>query len=104
MDWYVDTFASSPSSAASIATTANAPGMNLSFQTSRTPTRPTKGRAIDHIGFEVKNLEAYCKKLEAQGRQVRRAVSRRAGDRLEVAFLTDPEGTYIELTEGFSQY
>jgi len=28
---------------------------------------PTKGRALDYIGFEVKNLEAFCKKLEANG-------------------------------------
>ena len=27
----------------------------------------TRGRALDHIGFEVRNLEAFVKKLEAQG-------------------------------------
>ena len=27
----------------------------------------TTGRAVDHIGFEVKNLEAFCKQLEAKG-------------------------------------
>ena len=30
---------------------------------------PIKGRAMDHIGFEVKNLEAFCKKLELEGIQ-----------------------------------
>ena len=28
---------------------------------------PSKGRAVDHIGFEVANLQAFCKKLEANG-------------------------------------
>src|SRR4029453_4270965 len=28
---------------------------------------PTAGRVVDHIGFEVKNLEAFCKALEAKG-------------------------------------
>ena len=27
----------------------------------------TRGRAVDHVGFEVKNLEEFCKKLEAKG-------------------------------------
>ena len=27
----------------------------------------TKGRTLDHIGFDVKNLEAFTKKLEAAG-------------------------------------
>ena len=28
---------------------------------------PTAGRVVDHVGFEVKNLEAFCKELEAKG-------------------------------------
>ncbi len=28
---------------------------------------PTKGRMLDHIGFEVKNLEAFCRRLEGLG-------------------------------------
>jgi hypothetical protein len=27
----------------------------------------TKGRALDHIGFDVNNLQAFCKKPEASG-------------------------------------
>src|SRR3974390_3438777 len=30
---------------------------------------PTTGRAVDHVGFEVKNLEAFCQELEAKGIQ-----------------------------------
>jgi len=34
----------------------------------------SKGRGIDHIGFEVKNLDAFVKNLEAQGVKMDAAV------------------------------
>lgn len=61
----------------------------------------TRGRALDHIGFEVQNLQAFVDKLKADGitmdsdfRDLQQAIG------LNIAFLTDPNGTYIELTEG----
>jgi hypothetical protein len=56
--------------------TDNLPGVNLKFSKSPDSPVPTKGRALDHIGFEVKNLEAFGKKLEASGVEfdVRRAL------------------------------
>ena len=47
--------------------TVDLPGVNLSIGGSDTRRAPTKGRSIDHIGFEVKNLDELCKKLEAEG-------------------------------------
>ena len=38
------------------------PGVNLSFSGTRTPVVATKGRSLDHIGFDVRNLEAFTKK------------------------------------------
>jgi len=63
----------------------------------------TKGRAVDHVGFEVKNLEAFCKKLEADG--IKFAVPYRTVPALgiAIAFITDPWGTYIEMTEGLDK-
>jgi hypothetical protein len=29
---------------------------------------PTRGRMLDRIGFEVENLDAFCKELEAKGK------------------------------------
>ena len=98
------TFGLEPFKRGTIATTANAPGMNLSFGNARAGRAATKGRAIDHIGFEIKNLEAFCKKLEAKGVKfdVPYRVDAKTG--LKSAFLTDPLGTYIELTEGLDLY
>jgi catechol 2,3-dioxygenase-like lactoylglutathione lyase family enzyme len=82
----------------------NVPGSYLRFTETKMMLAPTKGRSLDHIGFEVKNLEALCKKLEAAGIKFDRAYGT-LGDRapLAVAFITDPWGTYIELNEGFSK-
>src|SRR5271165_3791166 len=47
---------------------ADVPGMNLTFGVARTaPDIGTKGRSLDHVGFEVKNLEAFCQRLQANG-------------------------------------
>jgi catechol 2,3-dioxygenase-like lactoylglutathione lyase family enzyme len=103
-DWYVDTFSLVPRQRGTIATTADAPGMNLSFATSKTPNVGTKGRTIDHIGFEVKNLEAFCKKLEARGVKFDVPFRNVPAIGLNIAYITDPTGVYIELTEGYDKY
>ena len=78
------------------------PGMVFSFRKTDTAQAATKGRSLDHIGFEVRGLEAFCKKLEAEGvtfdgpfRDVPRIG-------LKIAFILDPAGTRVELTEGLA--
>ncbi len=63
---------------------------------------PTKGRSLDHIGFEVKNLEAFCKQFEADGGQLESPFQDAPQVGLKWAFVVDPAGTRIELTEGFA--
>jgi catechol 2,3-dioxygenase-like lactoylglutathione lyase family enzyme len=103
-DWYVDIFSAVPRKRGTIETTADVPGMNLSFATSKMPTVGTRGRSIDHIGFEVDNLEAFIKKLEAKGITLDVAYRQVPAIGLNIAYLTDPSGVYIELTEGYDQY
>jgi catechol 2,3-dioxygenase-like lactoylglutathione lyase family enzyme len=78
------------------------PGANLSFSPGKTALAPTKGRSLDHIGFEVKDLEAFAKKLEAQGVKLDEAIRTVPNGTTKVAFLTDPWGTRIELTQGLA--
>jgi hypothetical protein len=61
------------------------------------------GRAVDHIGFEVKNLQEFLARLEAQG--IKPSVTFRRVDALgiNIAFIVDPWGTNIELTEGLDK-
>ena len=67
------------------------------------PPAGSKGRTLDHIGFEVKDLKAFTDALVAGGQKMDMAyndVSAKIG--LKIAFITDPNGTYIELTEGLN--
>jgi catechol 2,3-dioxygenase-like lactoylglutathione lyase family enzyme len=82
---------------------ADLPGVALNFSTSAGPVVGTQGRAVDHIGFEVKNLEAFCKKLEEMGIKLNVAYRKVDALNLAIAFITDPWGTYIELTEGLDK-
>ena len=66
--------------------------------------QPTKGRTLDHIGFEVTNLEAFCKKLEAMGILFEAQYSKERHGSFASAELTDPWGTSIELTEGLDKF
>ena len=63
---------------------------------------PTAGRVVDHVGFEVKNLEAFCKAIEAKGIKLVRAYKKRdaAMNNIATATIVDPWGVSIELTEG----
>jgi len=78
------------------------PGINLNFSSAEAPAAPTRGRMLDHIGFEVANLEAFCSRLEANGVKLDAPYSTHA-DGIASARLTDPWGTSIELTEGLKQ-
>jgi catechol 2,3-dioxygenase-like lactoylglutathione lyase family enzyme len=100
--WYADKFGAIPGMRGKFIA-ADLPGVNLSFNPADSPLAPTKGRVLDHIGFEVKNLAEFCKRLEAKG--VKFDVPYRAVPQLgiSIAFLTDPWGTYIELTEGLDK-
>ena len=66
---------------------------------------PTAGRAVDHVGFEVKNLEAFCKALEAKGITLTRPYTKKtaAMNNIATAMLVDPWGVSIELTEGLDK-
>jgi len=99
--WYVKHFGASMPTAAN-ANAAGVPGIAFSFRKTDTPQAATKGRSLDHIGFEVKDLEAFCKKLEADGVTLESPLRDVPAIGLKIAFLVDPAGTRIELTEGLA--
>jgi catechol 2,3-dioxygenase-like lactoylglutathione lyase family enzyme len=104
--WYVSTLFLKPGRRAQW-DAADVPGMNLTFAPvpqSRPTVVTTKGRQLDHIGFEVKNLEAFCKKLEANGVKLDSPYGKDPELGVASAFLTDPWGTSIELTQGLSKF
>ena len=75
--WYAKTFGGVIGKRESVARPGNwmdcddLPGVNLSMSPSDSRRAPTKGRSLDHIGFEVKNLEAFVKRTwKAEGIEI----------------------------------
>jgi len=104
LDWYTEVFSLETRPRGSIASTTNVPGMNLSFGNADSERLPTRGRAIDHIGFELVDLESFCRTLEAKGIKFDVPYREIPSLSLKVAFFTDPSGVYIELTEGLVDF
>jgi len=102
--WYAKTFGATmlPPNPESAFVQDKLPGVSLNFTPSPTPTVGTTGRSIDHIGFEIKNLEAFTKKLEAQGIKLDRPYTKVPQLGIAIAFIKDPWGTNIEMTEGLA--
>jgi len=100
--WYAKVFGAAvqPPNPNSAFVTAQLPGVTLSFTRSPTATVGTTGRALDHIGFEIDGLEAFTKKLEADGIPLTVAYRTVPALGISIAFIQDPWGTNIELTEG----
>jgi catechol 2,3-dioxygenase-like lactoylglutathione lyase family enzyme len=82
---------------------ADLPGLGLNFSPASSAMAGTAGRVLDHIGFEVENLEAFSKGLEAKGIMLSVPYREIPDMGLAIAFVTDPWGTYIELTEGLDE-
>ena len=99
--WYVKHFGAAMPTPTN-ANAAGVPGIAFSFRRTDAPQAATKGRSLDHIGFEVKGLEAFCKKLAADGVTFDVPFRDVPGIGLKIAFIVDPAGTRIELTEGLA--
>jgi len=100
--WYAEKFGAKPGKRASWEA-GDVPGANLTYAKAPDAVAPTVGRALDHIGFEVRDLEAFCRKLEASGVKFDSPYRKLPQLNLSLAFLTDPWGTRIELTEGLGR-
>jgi len=99
--WYVKMFGATPGKRGMF-DTANIPGAEIALSKQDMAQVGTKGRSVDHIGFEVKNLDQTVKRLEGQGIKMDRAPTLAGNNTTKIAFLYDPWGTYIELTEGLA--
>lgn len=97
-NWYVEHFGGVPGIRLRYPA-ADVPGMNFNFSGVATATAPTRGRTLDHIGFEVKNLAAFVRTLTAAGVRFEQPYTAGPGGSGS-ARLVDPWGTAIELTEG----
>ena len=98
--WYVDNFGAMAARRAQY-DVANVPGAEITLQKDAEAVAPTDGRSVDHIGFEVKNIDAFVAKLRAAGIKTDADIRNSTNaSGLRIVFVTDPWGTKIEITEG----
>jgi catechol 2,3-dioxygenase-like lactoylglutathione lyase family enzyme len=60
----------------------------------------TKGRAIDHVGFSVDNLQETVDRLRAAGVKITAEPRSIANGKVKFAFVEGPDRISIELVEG----
>ena len=101
-EWYVKVFGAKANPPGGTFQSATLPGVSLNFNQSPGAVAGTQGRAVDHIGFEIDHLADFLKKVEAMG--IKPVNVRDVPDLgVSIGFITDPWGTYIELTEGLKK-
>jgi lactoylglutathione lyase len=59
----------------------------------------TEGDQLDHLAFEVADLDRALQHLAAAGGRIARAPYTLQGGSRRIAFVTDPNGIWIELLE-----
>jgi catechol 2,3-dioxygenase-like lactoylglutathione lyase family enzyme len=96
--WYGKLFGATPGTRSNFKT-AYVPGAELAFSKTSEPTVTTKGRVLDHIGFDVNNLDEFLKKAAAAGVKPVVAPTTNPKNGVSLAFIADPWGTYIELNQ-----
>ncbi len=100
--WYVKVFGAKAGAPGGAFLSATLPGVSLNINHAPAAVAGTQGRVVDHIGFEIDRLADFLKTLDGMGIK---AVNVRDVPELGVSigFITDPWGTYIELTEGLDK-
>jgi predicted enzyme related to lactoylglutathione lyase len=75
------------------------PGAQLRFAKADASQAPTNGRELDHIGFDVKDLQAFIKKIEAEGIKLDEPYRKNETNGVAITYITDPWGTRVELVQ-----
>jgi len=99
-DWYIKVFGAQTGERNGMPS-AVIPGGRVDFFAAQGDApKATQGAAIDHIGFEVVDMNVFAAHMADLGIPFNRGPERIDDINLTIAFITDPAGTYIEITEG----
>ena len=74
------------------------PGVQLRFLKADKPQVRTAGRVLDHIGFDVKDHDAFVRKITAEGIKLD-DMPRQVPNGSKIVYITDPWGTRIEIIQ-----
>ena len=95
--WYAKTFGGKAGTRANTPA-VDAPGVQLRFAKADTAQAPTRGRVLDHIGFDVKDHAAFVQKIQAEGIKLDEP-PRQVPNGSKITYITDAWGTRIEIIE-----
>jgi catechol 2,3-dioxygenase-like lactoylglutathione lyase family enzyme len=95
--WYAKTFGGQTATRNN-APVVNLPGVQIRFNAAETKQAPTRGRVLDHFGFDVNDHAAFVKRLEAEGIKLDQPVGKGATGNT-ITYITDPWGTRIEIVQ-----
>lgn len=96
--WYAKTFGGKETTRNN-APVVDLPGVQLRFARADAKQAPTRGRILDHVGFDVKDHGAVVKKLEAAGIKLDEPVRTVAATGNVITYITDPWGTRVEIVQ-----
>ena len=97
VEWYAKTFGGQAATRNN-APVVNLPGVQLRFNPADTKQAPTRGRVLDHIGFDTTDHPAVVKRLEGMGIKLDQPVGKGATGNT-ITYITDPWGTRIEIVQ-----
>jgi catechol 2,3-dioxygenase-like lactoylglutathione lyase family enzyme len=97
VEWYAKTFGG-VAATRNNAPVVNLPGVQLRFNAADTKQAPTRGRVLDHIGFDTNDHPAVVKRLEGMGIKLDQPVGKGATGNT-ITYITDPWGTRIEIVQ-----
>jgi catechol 2,3-dioxygenase-like lactoylglutathione lyase family enzyme len=95
--WYAKTFGGKAGTRNN-APIVDLPGVQLRFAKSNEKQAATRGRILDHIGFDVKDHPAFVRKIQAEGVRLDEPPrTSPAGN--TITYITDPWGTRVEIVQ-----
>ena len=95
--WYAKTFGGKPGTRNN-APVVDIPGVQMRFRAADEKQAPTRGRILDHIGFDVRDHAAFVQKIQAEGITLDEPVRMGSSGNI-LTYITDPWGTRIEIIE-----
>jgi len=95
--WYAKTFGGKVGTRNN-APVVDIPGVQMRFTKADKAQAATRGRVLDHIGFDVKDHAAFVRKIEAEGIKLDEP-ARKTPTGSSITYITDPWGTRIEIIE-----
>jgi catechol 2,3-dioxygenase-like lactoylglutathione lyase family enzyme len=104
MAWYAERFGVALVTQDDSSHFASIPGSQLRFEDTEKDRLPTDGAAIDHIGFEVQEWDAFVGTLQEAGIHFEFGPVYIESLNLWVAFFNDPTGVLVEITHGLDQF